>query len=85
MTIMDGHKHYYQKIGHYKFGQATSDPTWPILCGRIVTKLNGRNSNLARSMFLVLDGPSPIIWPFYFFSHYNYAQQYGPTPIFQSH
>jgi hypothetical protein len=49
MTKIDGHKHYDQKIGHYQFGQATSDPTWPILRGSIVTKPNGRNSNLAQS------------------------------------
>jgi hypothetical protein len=34
MTKIDGHKHYDQKIGHEQFGQATSDPTWPILRGR---------------------------------------------------
>jgi hypothetical protein len=49
MTKIDGHKHYDQKIGHYQFGQATSDPTWPILRGRIVTKRNSRNLNLAQS------------------------------------
>jgi hypothetical protein len=49
MTKIDGHKHYDQKIGHGQFGQAMSDPTWPILCGRIVIKLNGRNTNLAQS------------------------------------
>jgi hypothetical protein len=64
MTKIDGHKHYDQKIGHYQFGQATSDPTWPILRGRIVTKQNGRNSNLAQSSCVALDGPSPVTRPF---------------------
>jgi hypothetical protein len=49
MTKIDGHKHYDQKIGHGQFDQATSDPAWSILRGRIVTKLNGRNTNLAQS------------------------------------
>jgi hypothetical protein len=65
MTKIDGHKHYDQKIGHGQFGQATSDPTWPILCGRIVTKPNGRNSNLAQSNCVALDGPSPVTRPFF--------------------
>jgi hypothetical protein len=64
MTKIDGHKHYDQKIGHYQFGQATSDPTWPILRGRIVTKRNGRNLNLAQSSRVALDGPSPVTRPF---------------------
>jgi hypothetical protein len=68
MTKIDGHTHYDQKIGHRQFGQATSDPTWPILCGMIATKPNGRNSNLAQSSCVALDGPSPVTHPFYIFS-----------------
>jgi hypothetical protein len=45
MTKIDGHKHYDQKIGHEQFGQATSDPTWPILRGRVVVRIQpGPNS-----------------------------------------
>jgi hypothetical protein len=35
-----------------------------ILRGRIVTKPNGRNSNLAQSSCVALDGPSPVTQPF---------------------
>jgi hypothetical protein len=49
MIKIDGHKFYDQKIGHYQFDQATLDPMWPILRGRIVTKPNGRSSNSAQS------------------------------------
>jgi hypothetical protein len=66
MTKIDGHMHYDQKICHYKFGQAMSNPTWPILRGRILAKPNGRNSNLAQSSSTALDGPSPTFWYFYF-------------------
>jgi hypothetical protein len=64
MTKTDGHRHYDQKIGHKQFGQATSDPTWPILHGMIATIPNGRNSNLAQSICVALHGPSPITRPF---------------------
>jgi hypothetical protein len=64
MTKIDGHTHYDQNFGHEQFSQATSDPTWPILRGRIVTKPIGRNSNLAQSIGVALHGPSPVTQPF---------------------
>jgi hypothetical protein len=64
MTKIDGHRHYDQKFGHEQFSQATSDPTWSILRGRIVTKPIGHNSNLAQSIGVAIHGPSPVTQPF---------------------
>jgi hypothetical protein len=39
MTKIDGHRHYDQKFGHMQFGQAASDPTWPILRDRVIIQI----------------------------------------------
>jgi hypothetical protein len=59
MTKIDGHKRHDQKIGHKQFGQATSDPTWPILFGRFVTKSNGRNLKSAQSTLVLKTWAKP--------------------------
>jgi hypothetical protein len=59
MTKIDGHKRHDQKIGHKQFGQATSDPTWPILFGKFVTKSNGRNLKSAQSTLVLKTWAKP--------------------------
>jgi hypothetical protein len=49
MTKTDGHKFYDQNFGHRQPDLSTSDPTWPILRGKFVTKPKGLKSKLAQS------------------------------------
>ena len=43
-------------FGHWLSGQSTSDPTWPILCGEIVTKLESHRTDSAQSTVVIYMG-----------------------------
>ena len=49
MTKWEGHYIMTNYFGHWLSGQSTSDPTWPILRGEIMTKLEGHRSESAQS------------------------------------
>ena len=53
MTKSEGHNSMTNYFGHWLSGQSTSDPTWPILRGEIVTKLGSHRSKSAQPTVVI--------------------------------
>ena len=70
-------------FGHALSGVATSDPRWPILRGKIVTKCEGHGSELAQSSSILYMGQAQQFSLFIFFS-VNSRQQHGPSPTIKT-
>ena len=49
MTKSESHNSVTNYIGHWQSDQSTSDPTWSILRGEIVTKLESHKTESAQS------------------------------------
>ena len=79
MTKLEGHNFMTNYFGHWLFDQSTSDPTWPILRGKIMTKLEGHGSESAQSTVV---RSSPTIQPiqvFFLAPLYRPAQHFSPN------
>ena len=60
-------------FGHWLSDQATSDPTWPILRGEIMTILEGRRSESAQSNLTVYMGQAQHFSLFIYFYSYQFS------------
>ena len=53
MTKVEGHNFMTKCFGHWLSDLTTSDPTWPILHGKIMTKIKGHRSESAQSTMFI--------------------------------
>ena len=67
MTKSEGHNFMTNHFGHKLFDQATSGPTWPILRGKFMTKLESHRSESAQSVVVIQMGQAQQISPFWFY------------------
>ena len=76
MTKSEGHNFMTNLFGHWLSDLTRSDPTWLILRGKIMTKLEGHISESAQSSSILYMGRAQQFSLFVFFS-LNFGQQHG--------